>query len=408
MRILFLNNFYYPRGGSERILFEEMRLLRAAGHEVAVFSRGHENNQHAEYARFFPPPLETERFGFSLTNLSTVGELVYSRTARRGLREVIRRFRPDVAHAHNIYGRLSLSVLDELKSAGIPVVMTLHDLKLLCPSYLMLRDGTVCERCRGKRFHRALLARCHKGSYPASAVYAFESWLNHALGKYRFVSRFVAPSQFLRNKCIEYGWDEGRIAYIPNFVDLAASPQKKGAHGYLLYLGRLSREKGVASLLEAYQLLDSPPRLVVAGDGPESTALRRKAVDASLPVTFTGHMSADQIRELLSGAQAMVMPSQWYENAPLSLLEAFAAGTPVLASRIGGIPEMIDEGTNGYLFEPGNPSSLAAGIQRFLSLPAAARSEMEMAARAKVERHFHERRHRELLLELYRTVGRTP
>jgi glycosyltransferase involved in cell wall biosynthesis len=239
MNILFLNNFNYLRGGSEKVLFDEMRLLREAGHRVAVYARGHEKNEPAEFAEFFPPPLDTETLRPGMKGFRTVAELIYSRAARRGVREVLDRFRPDVAHAHNIYGRLSLSVLDELARDGVPVVMTLHDFKLLCPSYLMLNGGRVCERCRGNRFHHAALARCHKGSYPASFVYALESFLNHGFGRYGTVRRFIAPSRFLREKCLEYGWDGGRVDYIPNFIDRAPMPQLQGGGDYLLYVGRL-------------------------------------------------------------------------------------------------------------------------------------------------------------------------
>jgi hypothetical protein len=150
MKIMFLNNFNYLRGGSEKVLFEEMRLLREAGHEVAVYARGHEKNEPAEFAEFFPPPLDTERFGFSLGSVRTVTELIYSTAARRGLREVLERFRPDIAHAHNIYGRLSLSVLDELWQAGVPAVMTLHDLKLVCPSSAHSSGHAVTCGCRSR------------------------------------------------------------------------------------------------------------------------------------------------------------------------------------------------------------------------------------------------------------------
>jgi glycosyltransferase involved in cell wall biosynthesis len=404
VRILFLNNFNYLRGGSEKVLFDEMRLLREAGHETAVYSRGHEKNEPAQFAGLFPPPLDTERMDLSLASLHTVKELVYSGAARRGVREVIERFRPDVAHAHNIYGRLSLSVLDELKSAGVPVVMTLHDMKLLCPSYLMLRDGAVCERCKGKKFHNALLTRCHKGSYPASFVYAMESWINHALRKYVSVQRFITPSRFLREKCLEYGWDSGKVCYIPNFVDLSPRQDCRAGGEYLLYIGRLSREKGVGTLLKAYRRLERRIPLLIVGDGPLREALQREALHAGLPVTFTGFLSGGALRDALNGARGVVMPSEWYENAPLALLEAFAAGKPVLGARIGGIPEMVQDGVHGCLFEPADAASLARAIERFLCLAEPAVASMGEAARARVAREFTQQRHLGMLLEIYRQV----
>jgi len=403
MNVLFLNNFYYLRGGSEKVLFEEMRLLSEAGHRVAVYARGHEKNEPAEFAEFFPPPLDTENLRPSIKTVRTVKELIYSRAARRGLREVLERFRPDIAHAHNIYGRLSLSVLDELRAAGVPVVMTLHDLKLICPSYLMLNRGAVCERCKGGKFRHAVLTKCHKGSYPASLVYALESWINYRFGKYDSVHRFITPSRFLRNKCMEFGWDIRKFEYIPNFIDLSQIPAYRAGGEYFLYIGRLSREKGVHTLLRAYQSLKVPIPLKIVGDGPEREALEREAWTAGLQVQFTGYLSGLQLTEALVGARGVVMPSEWYENAPLSLMEAFAAGKPVIGARIGGIPEMIDEGVNGFLFEAGNVAALAETLAKFLSLSGAEITSMGQAARAKIEREFTAERHVAMLIDLYRT-----
>jgi len=414
VKILFLNNFHYLRGGSERILLEEMRLLREAGHEVALYARSHQRNDPAPFEAWFPPHLELEGLGFSLKTLRALGELVYSAASRRGLREVLARFRPDIVHAHNIYGRLSLSVLDELKAARVPVIMTLHDLKLLCPSYLMLNAGKPCELCKGHRYHHAVLTRCHKGSYAASLVYALESWFNHGLGKYDSVSRFIAPSRFLRDKCLEYGWDGAKFSYLPNFSErfLAVAPPEAG--GYLLYAGRLSPEKGVSGLLQAYHCLTCQIPLVIAGEGPQREALQRYAVQQGLPVTFAGHLGGDALQAALAGARVLVIPSQCYENAPLSVLEAFAAGKPVLGARIGGIPELIEDGVNGFLFAASDPAALAGAIERFLSLSGPQVALMGEAARAGVARDFSEKRHLALLLELYRQVlesprqGRTP
>jgi glycosyltransferase involved in cell wall biosynthesis len=403
MKILFLNNFYYLRGGSERVLFGEMRILREAGHEVAIYVRGHEKNEPAEYAEFFPPPLDTERLSLSLTTVRTVKELIYSDAARRGLREVIARFRPDIVHAHNIYGRLSLSVLDEIKVAGVPVVMTLHDLKLLCPSYLMFDKGKVCERCRGKRYYHAVLTRCHKGSYVASFVYALESWINHTFGKYASVSLFIAPSRFLRDKCIAYGMNSERMSYIPNFIDDLPMPQS-GAGDYLLYMGRLSHEKGVATLIRACSRLSGLVALKVVGEGPGREMLEREALAAGLQISFTGYLNGPALEDALNRARGIVLPSECYENAPLSLLEAFAHHKPVIGARIGGIPEMIDDGVNGFLFEPGNVTDLQQKLELFLNLPVQTVLEMGKAAREKVKNEYNAESHYEKLMHVYRSV----
>ena len=404
MKILFLNNFFYLRGGSEKVLFEEMRVLHEAGHEVAIYARSHEKNEPTEFMEFFPPELNTESLNVSIETFRTVKELIYSGTSRRGLRQVIGRFRPDIAHAHNIYGRLSLSVLDELKSSGIPVVMTLHDLKPICPSYLMLNAGKVCERCKGGKYYNAFLSRCHKESYPASFVYALETWINHAFGKYRQVDRFVTPSRFLRDKIIEHGWTADRIAYIPNFVDSLYLPPHRSVGACFLYIGRLSREKGVGTLIKAYSRLEKPIPLKIVGDGPEREALEKDVRVSGIPATFTGYLSGAALEEALDSARAVVMPSEWYENAPLSLLEAFARGKPVIGSRIGGIPEMIDEGVNGYLFEPGDVAGLMEKLETLSALTDEKAMAMGRSAQEKVKRDFSRYKHLEQLTELYQCV----
>jgi len=401
VKVLFLNNFNYLRGGSEKVMFEEMGLLRQAGHEVAVFSRTHHKNEPAEFQKFFPPHIETERLSPTMRSLGVVKELIYSKAARKGVGEVLKRFRPEIVHAHNIYGRLSLSVLDELRAAGIPVIMTLHDLKLLCPSYLMLNRGKVCERCRGGRFYQAVLARCHKKSLPASLVYAFESYINHSKGKYCSVAQFITPSRFLRDKCIEYGWAAEKISHIHNFLPLNPVSGMKGDNGYLLYIGRLSREKGIGTLLEAYRGLSPAPPLKIVGDGPERPSLEKHARELGLPVSFAGYLSGTDLDNAVAGARGVVMPSEWYENAPLSLLESFAAGKPVIGARIGGIPEMIEDDVNGYLFEPGNSEALRCKIEAFVDMPAARLREMGEAARRKVETVYSAESHYEKLMNVY-------
>lgn len=401
MRILFLNNFYYLRGGSEKVMFDEMRLLGEAGHEVAVFSRAHERNEPSEFQEFFPPPINTEQMSLSLQSLKVVKELISSSVARKGLAEVIKQFQPDIVHAHNIYGRLSLSVLDELKAADIPVVMTLHDLKLLCPSYLMLNRGEVCERCRGGRYYQAALTRCHRQSFPASLVYAVESYVNHRLGKYRSVARFITPSRFLRDKCIEYGWAAEKFSYIPNFINENQHLEMTGDEGYLLYIGRLSPEKGVGTVLEAYCRMSPGLPLKIVGDGPERPSLEKMARDLKLPVNFTGYLTGSDLKEAVAGARGVVIPSKCYENAPLSLLESFAAGKPVIASRIGGIPEMIEEGVNGFLFEPGDVGELRWKIEAFTKMDVSQVVEMGAAAREKVEKIYRAELHYDELMACY-------
>jgi len=380
-----------------------MRILKEAGHEVAVYSRANNQNEESAYARYFPPEIETEGLGLSIEALKTAKELVSSSDAKKGLMKVIDGFKPDIAHAHNIYGRLSLSVLDALKEKRIPTVLTLHDYKILCPSYLMLNHGKICERCKGGRFINAVLTRCHKNSLPASAIYAFESWINHRFGKYASTKLLISPSKFLRDKVIEFGWDAGKVEYIPNFIDTSKIIKEEKPGRYLLYLGRLSHEKGVQTLLESlYRTGSNRPPLKIVGDGPEKETLQAKARDMGMDIDFTGYLSGKSLDDAITGARAVVMPSEWYENAPLSLIESFAYGKPVIGARIGGIPDMIDDGMNGILFESGNANDLKEKIEHFVSLSDDAVATMGQSARKKAESVYNPQTHYEKLISAYR------
>ncbi len=380
-----------------------MSLLEKAGHATAVFSRANKQNILSRFSGYFPPDIQTDRVNLSLKALGTVKELIYSTTARSSLRKVLSEFKPDIAHAHNIYGRLSTSVLDELHSQGIPTVMTLHDYKLLCPSYLMLNKGSVCEECKGGRYHRAIINKCHKGSYVASAVYALESWLNHTLKKYDTVRYFISPSGFLRDKCIEFGWPAEKIVYLPNFVDTKAVDATPKPGKYLLYLGRLSPEKGVKTLLKAMERLKNPAMpLFIVGDGPERANLEHFAAKIRVNVYFTGYLKGPELIEAFKHAKAVVLPSEWYENAPLTILEAFAHGKPVIGARIGGIPEMIDDGVDGYLFKAGDVDDLRSKIEEIMSLNEDECLQMGNAGREKVLRSFSPEKHYTELMAVYR------
>ena len=377
-------------------------MMREAGHEAAIFTRSYPLNQAAPLERFFPAEIQRDRYTVSLKGLRTVKEILYSSSAVKGLRSLLREFRPDVVHAHNIYGGLSTSVLDALKASGTPVVMTLHDLKLLCPSYLMLNHGRVCERCKGKRFYNAILTRCHKDSSIASAIYAVESYLSHLSRKYNSVECFIAPSMFLLNKHREFGFDPEKFVHIPNPIDATGLTARGETGGYLFYFGRLSREKGIRTLISAYGKVKTDVPLHIAGEGAEREAAEDMAAhQRGGQIRFLGYLKASPLGKAIDLARAVILPSECYENAPMAILESFIRGKPVIGARIGGIPEMIDDGVNGYLFEPGNPEDLKRKIEVILGLNGDRLMEMGRAARSKVEREYSARSHYERLMQAY-------
>lgn len=395
------NNYYYLKGGAERVLFEEKRILEANGHRVAVFSQTHPSNENSQYADYFLP-FKDWRNASLLGRVPTAMNIMYDRRTGRSFQRFLEATEPDLVHAHNIYGGLTTSIIDAAQLRNVPVVMTLHDYKLICPSYLMLNRGSVCEDCQGARFIHCLLNRCHKESIAASGVYCIESYFNRWLGKYDVIRYFICPSRFSLKKHAEHGIPEGRLLYIPNFINAVEHEPAYEKGDYALFVGRLSKEKGIGTLLHAAQNLDVPVRIV--GDGPLRADYDRYLKEHEMAhVTLEGYKSGDDLKRLYANAAFLVIPSEWYENAPMTILEACAYGKPVIGSHIGGISEMIEPGRTGLLFKPGNADELAE-CMRTLWPDKSLRSKMGRAARNKVEREFSSQAHYERLMELYGTL----
>jgi glycosyltransferase involved in cell wall biosynthesis len=387
---------------------DEMELLQNNGHEAAIFTRNFGKNLDSKYSLFFPPDLPLNLCFRSITRATFISkELIYSHTTKRYLERSIDVFRPDIAHAHNIYGRLTTSVLDTLRKHSIPVLLTLHDYKLICPSYKLMRNGRVCEDCRGRRFYMAALNRCHKDSYLASMVYALETAFNEFLRKYKKnVDYFISPSKFLREKLIEFGMDGEKIIHIPNFINLNEHEPNYNYDHYLVYFGRISAEKGIDTLIDAFLILRPKDiKLFIVGDGPLKDEMERKVEKLnSRGIKFTGYLAGDSLRQIIQNGLVVILPSQWYENAPMSVLEAFACGKPVIGTNIGGITEMIDDGIDGYLFEAGNSRDLAEKMDLLLSRTQKDLAQMGMLARKKVEEKYSADAHYQRLISLYNKV----
>ena len=402
MDILYLNNFNYIRGGAESVFFAEKDLMERHGHTVHIFARQHPNNLPSKYDRYFPREMVTDSLKPTIIGLRSLLQLFYSHDSKRCLAKMLRDVKVEVAHAHNLYSRLTTSVLDLLYEKHVPILLTLHDYKLICPNYKLMAKGRICEDCKSGKFYMAVRNRCHKDSLVASAIYAFETYFNEVFQKYRKNVRFlIAPSLFMKAKFIEFGWPEEQIAYIPNFVDPSEFEPSYSPGTYFLYLGRLSPEKGLLTLIEAFMKITSDKTsLTIVGEGPIRNQLETMA-KADARIRFTGYLSGNMLKETTRNALAVIVPSEWYENAPISILEALAFGKPVVGAQIGGIPEMIDEGVNGYLFEPGNVDDLKEKLELILSMPDRQISEMGQAARQKVEREYNPELHYERLMDIY-------
>ena len=398
-QLLSINNYYYLRGGSEAVYFEHNRLFEDAGWEVVPFSMQNALNQPSEWSEHFIN--QTDGAARSpMAKLSRAVGAIYSTEAARRIRGLIALTRPNVAHAHNIYHHLSPSVLVELHRQAIPVVLTLHDLKLVCPAYKMHTQGAVCERCRGGALRNVVKNRCIKNSTAMSALVWLESTVHKALDLYMStVTRFVVPSRFFLQKFAEWGVDTGRFVHIPNSVDVEAMAAEGTPGDAFVYLGRLVPEKGVATLIRAAAL--ARVRLRIIGTGSEEQALRQLAAELGGDVEFTGYLTGSALRAAISSARAVVIPSEWYENAPISVMEASALGRPVIGADIGGIPELIRPGETGFIFTSGSVDSLVDVLASVQRLPVSATQRMGSAGREWMRAEFSPTAYRDRMLALY-------
>jgi glycosyltransferase involved in cell wall biosynthesis len=398
--LLNVNNYHYRRGGAEAVYLGHGAMFADAGWSIDWFSMKHPLNPHGTDERFFAELIDLEYMQGGMQRLKAAANIIYNPDARARIGALIDERRPDVAHLHNIYHHLSPSILLELKRRGVPVVLTAHDLKMLCPSYKMISRSEVCERCKGGRLWNLAARKCLKNSHALSSLIALESSIHRLLGLYaRFVDRIVVPSLFYRTKFLEWGWDSEQVVYIPNFLPLAVSPRRVPEFGPVLYFGRLSEEKGVSTLIHA--AARSGVAVVIAGTGPEEEIFRSLATELSAPVTFVGHRLGAELVALVQSARAVVLPSEWYENAPMSVLEAYAAGRPVLGAAIGGIPELIREGVTGWTFSSGDVDALAAALSRIAEADVHELNAMGRAGAALAAADFSQHRYLERMQNLY-------
>jgi glycosyltransferase involved in cell wall biosynthesis len=408
-RLLSLNTYHYRRGGSDAAFFENDRLFSEHGWDTAVFTMHHPKNEPTVWSQYFAEELE---FGFDYSPMQKAvmaGRVIYSLDARRKLTRLLNRFLPDVAHAHCIYHHLSPSILPLLRKRGIPTVMTAHDLKIACPAYKMFNQHGICERCKHGNLLNVAVNRCLHGSLALSTLIMVESSVHRLLGLYRDnLDRVIVPSKFYGEKLAEWGWPRDKLVYIPNYIDAENFEPQYTPGDYFLYFGRLAPEKGVDSLIRAAVSLGV--RLKIAGTGPSGDGLKALAGQAT-GVEFLGHCAGEQLWRLVREARAIVLPSRWYENAPLSVLEGYASGKPVIGARIGGIAEMVREGETGFLFESGNVEDLSRAVQHVSTLRDEQLAEMGRAARQYVRDSFTRDQYFERTLDLYRSLGvrlRTP
>jgi glycosyltransferase involved in cell wall biosynthesis len=403
--LLSVNNYYYARGGAEVLFLRHNGVLAAAGWSVVPFCMRHDDNEPTAWSEHFVEEIElgAERDGFG-TKLRKGLKAVYSIEARAKIRSLLDRVAPDVCHAHNVYHHISPSILAVVRERGIPLVMTLHDLKIACPAYSMLARDGVCERCRGGGLFHVFTQRCMKDSALLSLLVMVESYLHRYLRSYLDnVDRFVVPSRFYVQKFIDWGFEPTRFLHLPNFVDSRQYEPSPQPGRRFVYVGRLSPEKGVATLIEAAVLAEVP--LDIVGTGPAEPALRRLAAARGGDTRFHGYLKGKALHDAVAGSRAVVVPSEWYENAPLAVLEAGATAKPVIVAAIGGLPELIVADESGWTFPPGSATALAERLRTVAELGDDDVERAGAAARAHVVREFGPDRYVDGIRHLYSELG---
>lgn len=402
--LLSINNYHYRRGGSDVVYLDHAALMEEQGWHNGFFSMNHPKNFDTSWSKYFIDEIE---FGHAYSigqKLTMASKVVYSFEAQKKLKRLLSEFPVDVAHLHCIYHHLSPSIIPTLRDAGVPVVMTAHDLKIACPAYKMLNDTGVCEKCRDGSLLNVVRHRCVRGSLAASAIVMLESSVHRMLDTYQSkLNKVVVPSRFFMEKFIEWGWPRDKFAYIPNYVDSTHFEPGYEAADYFLYFGRLAPEKGVATLMRAAKA--AGVILKIAGTGPIEAELHSLNAELGGAAEFLGYRSGAELHSLIRSAIAVVLPSEWYENAPMSVLESFALGTPVVGARIGGIPEMVIEGETGWTFESRNAEELAALLSRVSALPKTDVANVGRAAREHVSSNFNRQGYLNATLALYAELG---
>ncbi len=405
MRIVQANKFHFIKGGAERYYIDVSQRLAERGHEVIPFAMRHPRNLESVHASYFVREVDYHGGLGVWQKLRAGARSIYSRETVRQVRRLVRAQHPQIAHMHNIYHQISPSLIATLHSLGIPMVHTLHDYKVVCPGYLMMTPEGICECCKGGKYFNVVRHRCLMNSTAASWVGFIEATLHEWLKTYHKVSLFLCPSRFLLEKVAEFGLPREKLVHFPYFLPLDQYRPETKPSDYFIYLGRLSREKGIATLLEAVRRRQGGRMTCrILGEGPLESSLKQKASDWGLAnVEFSGYLQGEALHDVIRGAAFTVVPSEWYENLPFAVLESFALGTPVVGARNGGIPEMVLHGETGLVFEPGNPEDLAAALEEMEVNPARTVA-MGEAARELVARRYSPGPHLERLEEIYGQV----
>lgn len=405
MRILQANTYHFLKGGAERYYLDLSEQLTRRGHEIIPFATRNERNLPSRHAEYFVRGADYRANLSPLQRAREALHVLWSLETSRNIRSLVHKERPDIAHLHNVYHQLPTALILALDHLKVPMVHTLHDYKAICPGYLLMTQGRICERCRGGRFVNAFRHRCLLNSYSASLVGWVEAELHRWMGTYSKATRLLCPSRFLLEKLVEFGIARERVAHLPHFLPVSQYTPSFEPSDAFIYAGRLSPEKGIPTLLRALRIrLGSRLTCRILGEGPLEADVRRRIEGWNLKhVELTGFLQGEALHQAIRSAAFTVVPSESYENLPYAILESFALGTPVVASRIGGIPEMVTDHVTGLMFPAGDAQALAREIDWMEAHPQQA-VDMGRRARTLIERDYAPGPHLERIEALYRSI----
>ena len=371
MKILLINKFHYKRGGSETYYFAQAEALTASGHEVVFFAMQDPKNLPCEQSKYFVSNVEyNDHKQNFLSQISSLIKIIYSYEAKERMEQLIRDEKPDIAHIGLLHRQITFSVVDILKKYNIPVIMTMHDLIFTCPCYTMLSHGKICKDCLHGSIWNCVKKSCLKDSKAKSLIGVIETLFLKYRKYYDKIDLYIAECNKYKDLMVESGFTRSRIIQMTNFLPINQEYKFNSNYDdYILYFGRYSQEKGILTLLAAYQKMHCKNRLVIVGAGPLrdkiESYIRENHVEN---VELNGAIYGEKMEEIIEKSRVIVAPSEWYENCPYAIMQSMAKGKIVVASKIGGLPQLIENGVSGFLFEPGNVEDLAKKLNYVLSL----------------------------------------
>lgn len=403
MKILLINKFHYMRGGSETYYFAQAEILKAKGHEVVCFAMQDDKNLPCKDEKYFVPNIDYNKKNNFKTKFDAVNSFFYNSVAAQNMEKLIQDEHPDVAHVGLLNRQITFSVIEVLKKHNIPVVMTMHDLIFACPNYTMLTHGNICEKCLSGSVINCVKNKCVKDSVSKSALAACEK--RYLLNKkyYDLIDLYITECNFYRQLMKKSKVTSSRIITRTNPLPINQKYKFNKQYGdYILYFGRFSKEKGIMTLLKAHKETGCKRHLKIVGAGPMLEEMNLYIQQNSLSnIELPGPIYGEKMEQIIEGARVIIVPSEWYENCPYALFQSLAKGKIIVASRIGGLPELIDDEKTGFLFEPGNANDLNEKIDRVFEMEKESYEQMSTKIYQVAERRHHWEQYVDFLVDEY-------